>query len=65
VQYNLIFVFLNAERQKKHNTYFKNRIFNVSSTSCFQVAVFFVPGGEAGCLRLLGDFHRALATASM
>jgi len=40
VQYILIFVFLNAERQQKDNTYLKNRIFNVSSTSCFQVAVF-------------------------
>lgn len=25
----------------------------------------FVPGGEAGCLRLLGDFHRALGRASI
>jgi hypothetical protein len=25
----------------------------------------FVPGGEAWCLRLLGDFHRALGRASI
>jgi hypothetical protein len=40
VQYILIFVFLNAERQQKDNTYFKKRIFTVCSTSCLQVAVF-------------------------
>jgi hypothetical protein len=40
VQHIPYFVFTDAERQQKDNTDFKGGIFNLSSISCFQVAVF-------------------------